>query len=86
VTDGNGDGEVDADEGFWAGAGRARVWVRFTDTGESPPTVTPASRVSLTGGMVPNPPGSAARTGATATEGGDQLTGRVTTSRSTPAV
>jgi RNA polymerase sigma factor (sigma-70 family) len=75
VTDGDGDGEVDADEGFWVGGPAGRVWVQFTDRTESPPTVTTGSRVTFTGRMVPNRPrdGYAGRVGATSGEGGALL-------------
>ena len=73
VLDGDGDGKVDADEGFWVGEPRARVWVQFSDRGESPRRILPASRVSFTGRMVANRPGFARRVGVTDGEGGGTL-------------
>jgi RNA polymerase sigma factor (sigma-70 family) len=75
VFDGDGDGEVDADEGFWVGREAARIWVEFTDKGESPPTVTKDSRISFTGRLVRNRPadGFAGRVGARPAEDGALL-------------
>ena len=67
---------VPADEGFWLGPSETeRVWVQLGGTGESGYVVRQGDRVELTGRVVANDSGLAARVGVDSAEGADQLTG-----------
>jgi RNA polymerase sigma factor (sigma-70 family) len=64
---------VPADEGFWVGHGRARIWVAFRARGESAPHVRAGQHVSFHGTLVENPNGFAERMGVTPAEGAAEL-------------
>jgi hypothetical protein len=65
---------VEADEGFWVGAGPGdRVWLQLVGAGESPDQVLVGDRITFSGEAVPLPPGGAAQLGVTAAEGGAEL-------------
>lgn len=48
--------DVPADEGFWIGQEKARVWVNLTGAGESPVHIRDGQRVSFTGVVTANTP------------------------------
>jgi RNA polymerase sigma factor (sigma-70 family) len=59
---------VDADEGFWVGTTKARMWVQLTGKGESTVTVRRGDLLDFTGRVVVNRPGFAAAAGIVRTE------------------
>jgi hypothetical protein len=61
---------VAADEGFWVGTGDDdQLWVQLVGRGESPFRVQAGQRVTLSGRLVPNPPGFARQVGLLPAEG-----------------
>jgi RNA polymerase sigma factor (sigma-70 family) len=65
---------VDADEGFWVGAGPGRrVWVQLSTAGESPVQVRPGQLATFTGEVVPAAADFPARAGVSTAEGAAEI-------------